>query len=139
MRVVIDTNILVSFAIRPSKDFEKVFDHIAAHGVTLVSQDTVSELFTVLSRDKFSAYLSQGSVITYVEWYIGISESVTVIAPVAACRDPKDDKFLALAVAGKADCIIAGDQDLLDMRSYEGILIYRAREFIDRFIQQSDA
>src|SRR5271157_5649574 len=42
MRVVVDTNILVSFAIRPNTNFEKIFDHIAAQGVTLVSEDTLA-------------------------------------------------------------------------------------------------
>jgi hypothetical protein len=36
MRVVVDTNILVSFAIRPNRDFERLFDYLAAHGNTLV-------------------------------------------------------------------------------------------------------
>jgi predicted nucleic acid-binding protein len=44
MRVVIDTNILVSFAIRPNSDFEKIFDHVAAQGVFLISEDTLAEL-----------------------------------------------------------------------------------------------
>jgi putative PIN family toxin of toxin-antitoxin system len=57
MRVVVDTNILVSFAIRPNPDFEKIFDHIAAHGVSLVSDDTLAELFDVLSRDRFRKYI----------------------------------------------------------------------------------
>ena len=48
-----DTNILVSFAIRPNADFESIFDHIAAHGVLLVSEATIAELFDVLSREKF--------------------------------------------------------------------------------------
>ena len=57
MRVVIDTNILVSFAIRPNPDFEKIFDFVAAHGVSLVSDDTIAELFNVLSRDRFRKYI----------------------------------------------------------------------------------
>jgi putative PIN family toxin of toxin-antitoxin system len=52
---------------------------------------------------------------------------------VFACRDPKDDKFLSLAITGKADCIIAGDKDLLDMIAYEGIPIYRATDFLKMF------
>lgn len=45
MRVVVDTNIIVSFAIRPSKDFERLFDYLAEHGITLISEDTITELF----------------------------------------------------------------------------------------------
>jgi putative PIN family toxin of toxin-antitoxin system len=134
MRVVIDTNILVSFAIRPNPNFEVIFDHIAAHGVCLVSDDTIAELFNVLSRDKFRKYIPLDQSIDYVEWYSGISEWVIVTEHVVACCDPNDDKFLSVAVSGKADCIIAGDHDLLDMIKFEGIPVYRPAEFIRLFI-----
>jgi len=135
MRVVVDTNILVSFAIRPNRDFERLFDFLAAHGVTLVSDETIAELFAVLSREKFRQYIPRNSAIDYVEWYAGISESTVVTEQVVACRDPKDDKFLSLAVAGKADCIISGDLDLLDMVAYNGIPVYRAAEFLLLFVE----
>jgi uncharacterized protein len=134
MRVVVDTNILVSFAIRPSEDFARLFDYLAGHGVTLASEDTIAELFAVLNREKFRKYIPLNSAIDYVEWYAGIAESVIVTEHVTACRDPKDDKFLSLAVAGKADCIIAGDSDLLDMIAYNGIPIYSAVNFLKRFV-----
>ncbi len=136
MRVVVDTNILVSFAIRPSEYFATLFDYLAANGVTLVSEDTIGELFAVLSRDKFRQYVSQNSAIDYVEWYAGISETVVVTEQVIACRDPKDDKFLALAVAGKADCIVSGDRDLLDMITYNGVPIHSAADFLRLFVSR---
>jgi uncharacterized protein len=135
MRVVIDTNILVSFAIRPSPDFEKIFDYIAAQGVSLISEDTLGELFDVLTRERFRKYIPLDQSIDYVEWYAGISEQVIVTENVVACRDSKDDKFLSLAMSGKADCILAGDQDLLDMVNFGGIPVYRPVEFIRLFIK----
>ena len=135
MRVVVDTNILVSFVIRPNRDFERLFDYLAGHADTLISEETIAELFAVLSREKFRKYIPQDSAIDYVEWYAGISQSIAVTEHVVACRDPKDDKFLSLAVAGKADCVIAGDSDLLDMVAYKGIPIYRAAEFLKLFVE----
>ena len=135
MRVVVDTNILVSFAIRPNENFERLFDYLARQDITLISDDTVAELFTVLNRNKFRKYIRQDSAMDYIEWYVGISELVTVTESVIACRDPKDDKFLSLAVAGKADCIIAGDSDLLEMIAYEGITIYRTTDFLKLFCE----
>ncbi len=135
MRVVIDSNILVSFAIRRNPDFEKIFDHIAARWVSLVSEDTLAELFDVLSRERFRKYIPLDQSIDYVEWYAGISEQVIVTRHVVACRDPKDDKFLSLAVSGRADCILAGDHDLLDMVKFNGVPIYRPAEFIRLFIR----
>jgi putative PIN family toxin of toxin-antitoxin system len=130
MRVVFDTNILVSFAIRPSPSFELIFDHVAAHGISLVSEETVAELFDVPSRDKFRRYISLSAAIDYAEWYMGISELVAVTESVVACRDPKDDKFLALASAGRADCIVAGDSDLLEMTAFRNIPICRPAYFV---------
>jgi uncharacterized protein len=135
MRVVVDTNILVSFAIRPNTNFERIFDHLAAQGVTLISEDTLAELVDVLNREKFRRYIPSNRVIDYVEWYIAISEIAVVTEPVVACRDPKDDKFLALALAGKADCIIAGDSHLLDMVSFNGVAIYSPADFLRLFIR----
>lgn len=135
MRVVIDTNILVSFAIRPNRNFERILDHIAAHGVSLVSDDTIAELFDVLSREKFRKYIPLEQSIDYVEWYDGISEQIIVTEHVIACQDPKDDKFLSVAVSGKADCIIAGDHHLLDMIEFRGVPVYRPAEFIRLFIR----
>jgi len=135
MRVVVDTNILVSFAIRPNAAFEKIFDYVAANGVLLVSEETLFELLTVLSRDKFRKYIPIDQSLDYVDWYAGISELISVTESVVASRDPKDDKFLALAIAGKADCILAGDNDLLGLVTFNGIPICRPSDFIERFIE----
>jgi uncharacterized protein len=135
MRVVIDTNILISFAIRPNRNFERIFDHVAAHGVSLVSEDTLTELFDVLTRDKFRKYIPLDQSIDYVEWYAAISEQIIVTDHIIACHDPKDDKFLSIAVSGQADCIIAGDHHLLDMIQFNGIPVYSPVEFISLFIK----
>lgn len=58
-----------------------------------------------------------------------------VTEDVIACRDPKDNKFLSLAVSGKADCIISGDSDLLDMVAYGGIRLYCAADFLEFFAE----
>lgn len=49
------------------------------------------------------------------------AEVVTVGQKITACRDPTDDKFLELAVSGKADVIVSGDKDLPVLRPFHGI------------------
>ena len=66
MRIVIDTNILVSFAIRPNPAFERLFDLIAVHHVMLVSEETAAELLDVLTREKFQKYLPLDQSLDYV-------------------------------------------------------------------------
>lgn len=52
-------------------------------------------------------------------------------APITACRDPKDDKFLELAVSGRATHIISGDTDLLTLNPFRGIAILPPRAFLE--------
>jgi predicted nucleic acid-binding protein len=50
---------------------------------------------------------------------------------VADCRDPKDDKFLSLALAAGADCIVSSDADLLALHPYRGIAIVTPAVFLE--------
>jgi predicted nucleic acid-binding protein len=58
---------------------------------------------------------------------------VEITRPVKACRDPKDDRFLAVAVNGEADALISGDVDLLSLHPYLGIPILNPRDFLDAY------
>jgi putative PIN family toxin of toxin-antitoxin system len=59
----------------------------------------------------------------FVERYRRIVEMIGIPSPIRACRDPKDDKFLALAVFGEADILISRDMDLLVLNPFRGIRI----------------
>jgi predicted nucleic acid-binding protein len=50
-----------------------------------------------------------------------------------ACRDPKDNKFLELAVEAGAACIITGDKDLLVLNPFRNIPIFTPAEFLEKF------
>jgi len=50
---------------------------------------------------------------------------------ITACRDPKDDKFLELAVAGRATHIVTGDSDLLALNSFQSIQILPPQSFLE--------
>ncbi len=54
---------------------------------------------------------------------------------ITVCRDPKDDKFLEVAVAGRADAIVSGDLDLLVLSPFEGIPILEPAEFLARLAE----
>ena len=59
-----------------------------------------------------------------------ISGRVAIIRRIQACRDPKDDKFLELAVNGEADLIISGDEDLLTLHPFMDISILSTADYL---------
>jgi predicted nucleic acid-binding protein len=58
------------------------------------------------------------------------SELINITERMAACRDPRDDKFLELAVNGSADLIVTGDRDLLALNPFREIPIITPAEFV---------
>jgi predicted nucleic acid-binding protein len=54
---------------------------------------------------------------------------VTITEAIAGCRDPANDKFLELAVNGRADLIVSGDEDLLVLNAFRGIPILTPARF----------
>jgi putative PIN family toxin of toxin-antitoxin system len=61
--------------------------------------------------------------LVWLEDVLAAAELVPITERIAACRDPKDDKFLELAVNGHADLIVSGDADLLALNPFRGIPI----------------
>ena len=60
---------------------------------------------------------------------------VNITEHIAACRDPKDDKFLELAVSGRADLIVSGDQDMLALNPFRGISIVTPAAFVRAMVR----
>ncbi len=113
-RVVIDTNILISALLFESRSLTWLFQLWQSNIILpLISHDTAAEFYRVLLYDRFG--LSDDERERYVADYIPWCE--TVIVPddleVPECRDPSDIPFLELALAGRADALVTGDQDLL--------------------------
>jgi uncharacterized protein len=61
---------------------------------------------------------------------IAIATTVQVTTTIQACRDPKDNKVLELAVSGQAVCIVSGDKDLLVLHPFQGISILSPGDFL---------
>jgi len=139
MRAVVDTGVLVSALLRAGGTTGAVLRALRDGRFTVVySTATLLEIIDVLGRDKFRLkYHIKPSDITALVNLVRLrGELVNPTQKVTACRDPKDDKFLAVALAGDVDCIVSGDADLLDMGSFEGIPILRPAEFVRRLQEQ---
>ena len=131
-RIVADTNLLVSRLLLPQSVPAKAVRKAVDEGQLLVSEATLEELADVLSRVKFDPYVSLEDRQAFIRILSRIAERVIVTAPIQACRDPKDDKFLEVALHGQAKVILTGDRDLLALHPFRGVDILSPREYLER-------
>ena len=132
-RIVVDTGVLVGRLLLPHCVPARAVRHAVDHGRLLVSEATLHELADVLARPKFDAYLSIAERQRFLLLLMRLAEKVTVLHPVQACRDPKDDRLLEVAVNGAAACLITGDGDLLALDPFRDIPILTPAAYLARF------
>jgi putative PIN family toxin of toxin-antitoxin system len=122
MRVVVDTNAFVSAALKQSSWPGAVIRWLDKFGGLLKTTVTEAQVIEVLQRPYLAPKLPP-SYLDNVRRILSKAEMVTIVERIAACRDPTDDKFLELAVNGRADLIVSGDADLLVLDTFRGIPI----------------
>ena len=130
LRAVLDTNVLVSAVLLPHSIPRRVFDHVILNARLLLSVAVIAELSDVLSRPKFDRYVSADDRLEFLAKTIRDAETVEVNLSITDCRDPKDNKFLELAVSGSATHLVTGDADLLALNSFRGITIVSPNDFV---------
>ena len=129
-RVVADTNVLVSRLILPDSVPAQVLRQVELNSLLLFSESTMYELADVLSRQKFDRYVSLDDRRGFIERLGKIAEFIPIVQLVRECSDPKDDKFLEVALNGSADMIITGDTDLLAMNPWRGVEIFSPIDYL---------
>lgn len=134
MNVVVDTNLWVSYLLGGRAELTETIDLVLRQHVSLYSTETFSELTEVLTRRKFARYLSDPVIAEFLMLLTEFGREVEVSEVPRVCRDPKDDKFLALAVAARADYIVTGDDDLLALKRHQGVPIVTVRELRQKLI-----
>jgi len=128
-RAVLDTNIIVSSALGGT--LVLVLEKWDQGKFTvIVTTDILDEYFQVISRPKFK--LKQETIDKITRYIYQFSEFVVPEERLHIIEaDPKDDKFLEAAIAGKVDFIVSGDNHLLDLKEFRSIPIISGREFIE--------
>ena len=132
-RFVLDNNILVSALLVKNSAPFWVIKKVEEMGVILYSEATLLELNQVLNRKKFVKYFTVEEKQEFIVKLIESAELVAITESIDVCRDPKDNKFLELAVSGEADFIVSGDRDLLVLNPFRNIEIITANDFLTRF------
>lgn len=135
MRVVVDTNVLISGLISPSGPPARVVD-LWIEGVVqvAVSPPIISEYLGVFLRPKFEGIGSASARQETIERLVGLPNTVVVVPEtrvVCVGEDPSDDRFLECAKAARADPIVSGDEHLLALGVFEGTSIVNPRRFME--------
>lgn len=117
-RVIVDTNLWISFLL--TREFSTLDKLLADQSITLLfSQELLDEFIEVARRPKFKKYFSLSDLQDLLQELSLRAEFIAVTSTIEACRDPKDNFLLSLAVDGKATHLITGDKDLLDLGNFE--------------------
>lgn len=129
MRIILDTNVLVSgvfWSGPPFKILELWRDkkvHLITSPEIIVEYQRVAielaEKFQTVAIDPLLSLIVASS-----EIYIPPD------LPSQVCKDPDDDKFIACAIASRADFVISGDKNLLATSGYQGVKTIKPREFL---------
>ena len=135
MRVLVDTNIFISYLLNPKKDsfVSLLLDKVAEGEITLlVPQALLVEIESVvLKKPKLLQTITRKRLTKFIQSLSAVSTEIPLIheAIPQLTRDPKDDFLIAYAVLGQADYLISGDNDLLVLKEIQGLKIVDSGEF----------
>jgi uncharacterized protein len=130
--VVLDASTFVSAALKADSIPERaLLRAMAGPNRLLLSQAVEDEFREVIFRPKFDRYVSVARRQRIYDIVVVAAERVQPTIDVRECRDPKDDKYLALAAAGRADVIVSSDvRHLLSMHPWRGIPILSPTDYL---------
>ena len=96
----------------------------------MASIERLDEVRDVLARPRFERYVSAEERVRFLASLVARVVLVTPAVRVEVCRDPKDDVFLSVALAGGADVIVSGDLDLFTLDPFHGVRILTPAAFL---------
>lgn len=137
-RVVLDTSTLVSAALKPGSVPHRALLLALARCDLCGSAQTWRELEQVMQRDRFDRYLERGIRVEFAAmlrkgmhfFAVTQAEEDSVQPP---CRDPRDNKFLALLQICQADVLVSSDDDLLVLHPWRGVPVLRPADFLSSY------
>lgn len=131
-RVVIDTNVLLSGLLSSISTPARAVERAFREDQLLASRETLRELAGKLLSPKFDRYVTRERRLALLDRLAPNLVVVEIVQRIRACRDPKDDPFLEVAVNGSANLIVTGDRDLLSLHPFRGIGILSPAAYLDR-------
>lgn len=129
-KIIIDTNIWISFLI--GKSLKGLQNHLDSQSIKVITcNEQYLELSDVLKRPKIKKYFTKEQIVEFFELLGESSEKVKIVTKTNLCRDPKDNYLVSLAIDSKADYLITGDKDLLDLVKIGVTVVLKYSNFDD--------
>ena len=136
IRVVVDTSVLIRYLIKPSAAIRALIEvaWLSDRVQMVTAPELLAELEAVLNRDSIQAYIRPDEGQALLDAIHLKAEILPSLGQVPAyTRDPKDDKFVACALAGNADYVVTVDKDLLVLRALGDVQMVTPDELMARF------
>lgn len=128
-RIVIDTNLWISFLISKRHDIiEKIIFN--ENIILLFSAELIEEINSTIHKPALRKYFGVNALNEMLYSVQEFSELISVKTKIAISRDPKDNFLINLAYDGNADYLLTGDKDLLVLKKYKRIKIITVSEYI---------
>jgi putative PIN family toxin of toxin-antitoxin system len=136
MRVVVDTNVVVSAILRDSNP-ERAILHLIGNSECewIASEEILAEYREVLRRPRFG--LAPEILARWDERFAKAVAIWPVDVPVNFPRDQKDAKFLACVLASRANFLLTGDRDFEEAKLFTGVNVISASRFVAEFCKES--
>lgn len=131
-RVVIDTNVFMSGLLSTNSTPARAVERAIQEGQLIASNATLRELMTKLLSPAFDRYVPRQRREALLSRLAPLVEIVEIVQEIRASRDRSDDKFLEASVNGRADVLVTGDADLLELRPFRGIAIVTPSGYLKR-------
>ncbi len=128
IKVIFDTNVWISFLIGKRLAFIK--DYIISRQITIITTELLlTEIKVVTNREKLKKYFPQESVLELIDLLETTTEKVAIKPTYFINRDPKDNFLLDLIDFSKADYLVTGDKDLLELNPFKSAIILTPASF----------
>ena len=128
-----DANTVVSAALSPNGAPRRALEVARARGAIALSESVFSEISDVLARPKFARALTEDRRREILELLAAAALWFEPADQVADCRDPKDNRYLELALAARATVIVTGDEDLRVLHPWRGVRVVGPADFLADF------
>ena len=130
MKIVLDTNVLISALIKEGKPRDLLFEILLNHEL-ITSKEILEEVATIANEPRIRRYVDQEDIADFLRDLASSASIVKINSKFKAVKeDPDDDTILRTAIDGRARLVVSGDTHLLDMKRFRGIRIVSVGEML---------